>query len=816
MINKENVTSFRQQAEAIDHEKEAHLLDNSAVLSPEETRQTLQELRVHKIELEMQNEELRRAQAHLGAAQARYFDLYELAPVGYFSLSEQGLILDANLNAATLLGVVREAMIQQPINRFIHKDYQDLNYRLRKLLFETGDPQACELRMVKMDRKKFWAHLAVTAEQSADGAPLCRVVMIDIEERKQAEESLQRSETLYRSLVDNIPQYITRKDRKGRFTFANKGFSRMLGKLPEEILGKTDFDFYSGNLAEKYRNDDRHVMETQKVFETEEENILPNEEHRYVHAIKTPIIDPDGQIVGVQCVFEDITERKRSEAQIKKLSSAVEQSPASIVITDLTGAIEYVNPSFTRITGYTLEEVRGQNPRVLKGDKTSPDEYLRLWECITHGREWHGEFHNRKKNGHYYWESASISPIVDSEGHATHFLAVKEDITERKALEEQFRQSQKLEAIGQLAGGVAHDFNNILAVIMVQLSFLQRNSSQDAGTQESLTELIEEVKRAAKLPRQLLMFSRRSVMDVELLDLNELVANLLKMLGRLIGEHITVRFDRCEVLPSVEADAGMMEQVVMNLSLNARDAMRNGGSLTINIEPVQVDEERVHGNITVPPGQFACLSVADTGCGMDEATLKRIFEPFFTTKEIGKGTGLGLATVHGIVAQHKGWVEVESELGKGTTFKVFLPAATKRKAEPIQTEKMAVIRGHETILLVEDETNLRLVVAKGLRVLGYCVLEADNGQTAMKLWQEHDQKIDLLFSDLMMPEGMTGLDLAEKLKKEKPNLKVIISSGYNLEMAGEGMPTGGDIVYCQKPYQFEILSKTIRDCLDRA
>jgi CheY-like chemotaxis protein len=317
------------------------------------------------------------------------------------------------------------------------------------------------------------------------------------------------------------------------------------------------------------------------------------------------------------------------------------------------------------------------------------------------------------------------------------------------------------------------------------------------------------------LTRQLLIFSRKSILDVKVLDLNEVIANLLKMLSRLIGEHITVQFEQNGGLSQVEADAGMMEQVVMNLALNARDAMPNGGLLTIRIRPVQIDTQRVKDKIGVQPGTFVCMTVADTGCGMDEATLKRIFEPFFTTKEVGKGTGLGLATVDGIVAQHKGWVDVESELGKGTTFKVFIPATTQGMAVPTTTEKMPVIRGHETILLVEDEAILRRLVAQGLRSLGYRVLEADNGQTAMKSWQEHGQQIDLLFSDMMMPEGLTGLDLAEKLRLEKPNLKVIISSGYNVETAGHGKQAAGGIVYFQKPYEFEMLSKTIRDCLDR-
>jgi CheY-like chemotaxis protein len=304
-------------------------------------------------------------------------------------------------------------------------------------------------------------------------------------------------------------------------------------------------------------------------------------------------------------------------------------------------------------------------------------------------------------------------------------------------------------------------------------------------------------------------------MEVESLELNELVANLVKMLGRLIGDDITVQFNKRKVFSTVEADAVMLEQVLMNLSVNARDAMPKGGRLTIEIETVLVDEEQAKGNLNARAGQFVCLSVTDTGCGMGDATLKRIFEPFFTTKAIGKGTGLGLATVHGIVTQHKGWVDVKSELGKGTTFKVFLPSSTKVINESTQAEKTAATRGYETILLVEDEAKLRQLVAKGLRVLGYRVFEADNGQTAMKLWQEHSHRIDLLFSDMIMPEGITGLDLAEKMKEEKPSLKVIISSGYNMEMAGQGSPTAGGIVYFQKPYEFEVLSQTIRDCLDR-
>ncbi len=396
-----------------------------------------------------------------------------------------------------------------------------------------------------------------------------------------------------------------------------------------------------------------------------------------------------------------------------------------------------------------------------------------------------------------------------------------QEVTERKRseaekakLESQLHQAQRMESVGQLAGGVAHDFNNVLAAMMMRLSLLQSNPTLDSETRETLDELMHDAKRAASMTRQLLLFSRRSVMELHLLDLNELVSTLLKMLGRLIGEHIVVRFERRDGLPALQADRGMIEQVIMNLAVNARDAMQKGGEITIRIEDLEVDAARVLPYPQVQPGRFLCLSVADTGCGMDDATRGRIFEPFFTTKETGKGTGLGLATVHGIVAQHKGWVEVESEFGKGATFHVFLPASSMQIPQAASAAEAAPIKGHETILVVEDEVGLRRLVAEGLRRLGYSVYEAANGQAAIRIWQERPAQFDLLFSDMVMPEGLTGLDLAEKLKKEKPGLKVVISSGYSAEMAANGRSAIDGITYLQKPYQLEPLSRVVRDCLD--
>ena len=389
------------------------------------------------------------------------------------------------------------------------------------------------------------------------------------------------------------------------------------------------------------------------------------------------------------------------------------------------------------------------------------------------------------------------------------------DITDRKHLESQVRQAQKLKSIGQLAGGVAHDFNNILAAMMMQINILQQNPSLERIASDALNDLMDEAQRAANLTRQLLMFSRQSVLDIKTLDMNKVVSNLLKMLARLIGEDIKIFFTPRTDLPLVDADPGMMEQVIMNLCVNARDAMPKGGKLIIMLEGVYASEAQTKPHLGVKPGLFLRITVSDTGCGIDKGALQHIFEPFFTTKAVGKGTGLGLSTVHGIIGQHKGWIEVESQIGCGTTFHIFLPATSKRIIESNQDDALKVIKGDETVLLVEDEISVRRALAQSMRLLGYQVFEAGNGPEAMRIWKENSDQIHLLLTDMVMPEGMTGLDLAEKIRKEKTDLKIIISSGYNTKIDSHDSLERAGITYLQKPYEFETLSKALRDCLDR-
>ena len=513
---------------------------------------------------------------------------------------------------------------------------------------------------------------------------------------------------------------------------------------------------------------------------------------------------------------QDITERKRTEEEWARLAMALEQAAEGIVITDPAGRILQVNPAFEIITGYTRQEVLGQPWRAFSGAPEQAPLQAQVWETLLRGEVWKGRLMGRHKRGHIFHEETTISPLRDAAGRVINYVVVKRNITREVSLEQQFLQAQKLEAVGQLAGGVAHDFNNILAALLLQMGLLQMNPTLNPETRAALLDLEAEAERAVALTRQLLMFSRHSVLAIKPLDLNGVVANLLKMLSRLLGEQVELRFQAQADIPSVAADAGMVEQIVMNLAVNARDAMPGGGRITIATSVFALGEAEVAAHPERRPGRFVCLTVADTGCGMNEETRKRIFEPFFTTKEPGKGTGLGLATVHGIVAQHAGWVEVDSALGQGTTFRVYLPALAHQALEPAgETATPPPCGGRQGILLVEDEARVRRAAGEILRAVGYRVHEAENGREALRLWAETGAAVDLLITDMMMPGGMTGLELKDHLRAANPGLPVILSSGYSAEIVQDGLPTDAGVTCLPKPYELQSLLAAVRASLDK-
>jgi PAS domain S-box-containing protein len=539
--------------------------------------------------------------------------------------------------------------------------------------------------------------------------------------------------------------------------------------------------------------------------------------------------EADLGLQGAEAKTELVRHEERFRASEKRFRDLFEGSPDAIFVEDLDGTVLDVNPAACRLHGFALGELLGKNVLELVPPE-SRAEVARGFEALTEGKLKWFEGASWTKDGRAVPVEARVS-LIDYAGKPAALLHVR-DVTERKLaeaalresetaqrrLEEQLRQSQKMDALGQLAGGVAHDFNNILTVIHGYASLLSGNGNLTGAAARSAEQIVQATERASALTRQLVAFSRRQVMQPRRLDMNHVVSNMTKMLTRLVGEHIALQVNYFPRPALVEADASMIDQVLLNLAVNSRDAMPKGGTLVIRIS---VCESRVGPPVEpaeARDGGFVCLTWGDDGCGIPPEHLSHVFEPFFTTKEAGKGTGLGLATVHAIVKQHEGWIELDSQVDKGTTFKVFLPC-TSRMPEPItqSTSPDASARGGtETILVVEDDAPVREFACNLLAGHGYNVVQAQCGPEALEAWEQCRGQIDLLLTDLVMPYRLNGRELAEKLWAQRPGLKVLFTSGYSADVVGKDFVLRPGINFLEKPYHPHKLASAVRECLDLA
>jgi len=503
-----------------------------------------------------------------------------------------------------------------------------------------------------------------------------------------------------------------------------------------------------------------------------------------------------------------------AEESLRKLSLAVEQSPDMVVVTDQNGIIEYVNPAFETLTGYTRDEVRGNTPRMLKSGEQGPDVYQELWRTILAGNVFRGILVNRKKNGDLYHVEQSICPVRDSRGKITHFIATGRDLTERVRLEAQLTQAQKMNAVGRLAGGVAHDFNNLLTIITSYSEMALDEIAPGTALSDKVQQVLLAARRAAELTRQLLAFSRKQPRALRVADLNQVISGIARTLPRLIGEDIEFSFAPGAELGRVRVDPLQIEQILMNLASNARDAMPQGGFFRIETSHVMLDQSYVASkHVDIPVGRYALISVSDNGEGIAPEHLPHIFEPFYTTKVSGRGTGLGLATVYGIVKQNKGFIWSYSELNKGTTFKIYLPCVGNTSAPDVPEPKVQpVARGTETILVVEDEPAVRDACTEFLRLQGYNILEAKDGLDALSAAKQHSSPIHLVLTDVVMP-NLSGGELAEQIRHLRPGIKVLFVSGYAGRRVLDHKVVDVDGNFLQKPYTLKQLAAKLREVL---
>jgi PAS domain S-box-containing protein len=624
----------------------------------------------------------------------------------------------------------------------------------------------------------------------------------------------------YRALFENANDLIVGTGLDGKILYVNNAWHETLDFSETEIATLSIFQLVHSESLQDFNQGFRRAASGIKIKQLEIALVSKYGKRVVVEGSFNCEMEGD-EVASIQCIFRDITERKRSASALKqseaRFSLVFATSPIAIgIFTCEEGKVQDVNDSFLNMLRYDRREVIG-----------STDRDMNLWVNLADREQMLSKLKHklavrdaqcklRTQRGEVR-DALIAADTIELNGESCIVMMIH-DNTDRMNLEGQLRQVQKMEGIGQLAAGVAHDFNNILTIIQGHAAQLRGGA---VGLPDKIGNSVEQVSmaadRAANLTRQLLTFCRKQAMLPEVMDLNATVTQVSKMLERILGEDIGLEVRGEKNLPTINADTAMLELCLINLASNARDAMPKGGQLRITTSTVNVTVEHVKRQPKAKLGKHVCLAVADTGHGMNPETLRRIFEPFFTTKEVGKGTGLGLATVYGIIEQHQGWIEVVSEVGRGSTFKIYLPIVEKPAAPAAAPERPVEIKsGNETILLVEDEEELRELAKLILEQYKYRVLEAGSGVQALKVWETHAKEIDLLLTDMVMPEGMTGRDLAERLQAERPDIKVLYSSGYSPDVVGGYFKLPENSFFLAKPYHPPKLAQAVRECLDHA
>ncbi|MEI7808353.1 MAG: PAS domain S-box protein, partial [Verrucomicrobiota bacterium] len=759
--------------------------------------------------------------------------LFDLSPDAIMVEDLNGRVLDVNDAACQLHEMTKEELIGKSVYELAPTDtHPTVKIDFAKLV--SGQTRNIEGESLTAKGRRIPVDINASRITYV-GQPALLINVRDISERRHATEMLRTTQALYSSLVEQMPVCVFRKDAAGRFEFANSRFCELKQLKREEILGRTAAEMAEYKLGQNLSdandynfsvvgvNHHNTIMKTGKTIEVDEEYIAPDGEVRFFHVFKTPVFDNNRKIIGSQGIMFDLTDRKQIDEKLRLANERTKfymsRLPLAFIAWDQDFCVTEWNPAAERMFGWTTAEAIGRHAYELIVPADTQPLVSKVWQEIIAGGNLasHSVNDNVAKDGRRLNCEWRNMPLRDAHSRICGCLSIVEDITERvrnekqrNELESQLRQSQKMEAVGQLSGGIAHDFNNILTIIQGNAALLQNLDLQPEEIHDASNQISNAAERAAGLTRQLLLFARKQEMQLINLDLNETVAHITKMLQRILGEDLALRTEYASALPLIQADTGMIEQILLNLAVNARDAMSNGGKLTI-----RTFSEKRSGKTESAVELWVGLQFTDNGSGIAPEILPRIFEPFFTTKKVGKGTGLGLATVYGIVQQHHGTINVQSEPGKGTTFTIAFPAApVTETSQNLHKPQPTLPWGTETILLVEDEIPLRTFVSDLLQRCGYTVLEADSGPAALKIWATNRDKINLLFTDVIMPENMNGIELGQRLLAEKPALKIIYTSGYtgNLESRRATLVEGTNFI--RKPFKPDGIANIIRYRLD--
>ncbi|MBI2321075.1 MAG: PAS domain S-box protein, partial [Chloroflexi bacterium] len=748
----------------------------------------------------------------------RFRSVVEESPVGV-GIVRRGIVLYANRATIRIFGQTdRSLMLGSAVLNYVAPQARaELGESVRKQ--EQGEigPTSGEILGQRLDGSLLPLQVDIARVEFSDG-PAAAVFFTDISERRTAQQALRESEARYRALVERTPgiTYIASLDRAAGAQYVSPQAETLLGFSQAEWLADPELWVKQLHPQDRGRVLEQlyHSRATGEPFRAEYRLLARDGRTVWLHDEAVLVHDEAGRPLFDQGILVDITARKEVEEQLRLQAAVLEAAATAIIIVDRHGVITWVNPAFTRLTGYTAAEAVGQTPRILRSGKQDRAFYAHLWGTILSGEVWRGELVNRRKDGSLYAEEQTITPVRDGCGDISHFIAVKQDVSERRRLQEQLGRAQKMEAIGQFASGIVHNFANLQTVINGFADLLLAQLEPSDPRREHVEEIRKAGESATQLTLQLLAFSGVPESAARVVDLNAVVCDCENLLRQLIGEDVELALILAPDLGRVRAAPAQLEQVIMNLATNARDAMPRGGRLTIATGNGDVDEAAAGEPGATPPGRYVALTVSDTGAGMDSATQAQIFEPFFTTKGPGRGTGLGLSTVHSIVTQCGGYIAVESAPGQGTSFRISLPriedeVEEHEPAAPAGQEP----RGTEAILVVEDNEGVRVLMRHTLEERGYTVLEAASAEDALALVQGLTSAVHLLIADAVLP-GMSGQELVRLLAARYPQMKVLLMSGYGddvIQRYGEGESRAPLL---RKPFSPVALASEVRAILD--
>ena len=751
----------------------------------------------------------------LAESEYRFRTIADTAVNGMITVDSGGRIDFFNRAAERMFGFASDEVAGKNVTTLIPERYRNAHREGLERYLNTGEPRiigkTVELNALRKDGTEFPVELSLGTWGPRE-APFFSAIVRDITERRRWDEALKESEARFRAIFEGTKDGILLADVESkRFLTGNRAICDMLQYSLDEIGSLEVADIHPAEDLPRII-DIFELQAQQRVDVATDLPVKRRDGSVFFADIKSSPVAISGRqyLIGN---FRDATERRRAEKELTRLGMAVDQAAEAVVVTDTKGNIEYVNPAFERITGYSREEAVGRNMRILKSGKHDERFYERMWATLSKGEVWQGRFINRKKDGSLYDEEGTISPVRDPFGKIVNFVAGKRDITREVVLRTQVQTAQRMESVGTLAGGVAHDFNNALTGVLGFGEILKKRLADDPKGAADVDQILRSAERASTLTRQLLTFARRQVIEPVNLSLGDIVLDLSKLLRKVIGEHIEIRTSLHEDLPSVFADPGQMEQILMNLCLNARDAMPSGGQVLIRTDVKTVDGKYVKAHPYVKEGQYVLLAVSDTGIGMDGKTIERIFEPFFSTKGPEKGTGLGLAVVYGIVKQHNGFIHASSELGRGTTFEILLPAVAAKPDARVVAKEERVRGGNETILLAEDDESVRMLAERILKECGYKVLAVRNGEEAVGVVREKGGEINLAILDVVMPTK-GGKEAFEEMHGRWPALKVIYMSGYTADAIHDSFILHAGLPFLQKPFSPGALARKVREVLD--